>query len=311
MGALRLSASLGYYDRTLPILTGLVQPEGIELALPPIRPGNTMGSPEADLYEMPVPAFIIRRARVDSHVGLPIFPKRTFFQQLLLTRRDAPVERFEDLRGRNVGLMNWYQHTIGVWLRGHLTDAYGIRPEELRWFTQRETAYPLEPSQSVSITVRPESDQVQMLLDGEIDVLLQEQAHRILREQPSLRRVFPDFKERETAYFRATGCFPPNHMLCIRREILEANPWVAGSLLRAYEQARQQAAEIMERNNSHVLTPWMDELLEDQRDRIGDDPYPYGLERNRVPLETLVRYLHNQGLIPRPLPLEAIFAAVD
>ncbi len=52
----------------------------------------------------------------------------------------------------------------------------------------------------------------------------------------------------------------------------------------------------------------MDGLLEEQQRRLGRDVYPHGLERNRATLETLVRYLHEQGFIPRPLALEEIFA---
>src|SRR5437868_220409 len=102
MANLRLSLSCGYYDRTLPLLLGLVKPDGIDLDLPPLRPGSSMGSPEADVFELPLAAMIIQRARRDTHVGLAIFPKRTFFHQLILTRRDRPIERLEDLRGKNV-----------------------------------------------------------------------------------------------------------------------------------------------------------------------------------------------------------------
>ncbi len=232
----QLSLSVGYYDRTLPILTGLVKPEGIELSLPPLQPGGSMGSPEADVYELPLPAMVIQRARRDTHVGLAIFPKRTFFQQLILTREDAPIERFEDFRGKSVGLLNWYQHAMGVWLRGHLQDAYGIAHEEMRWYTQRPTLYPLPETSRVSVTILPpERNQVEMLLEGDLDVLVHESAHRFLQQQSGLRRAFPDYRERESAYFQATGCFPINHTLCIRREIVEEHPWVAASLLRAFE----------------------------------------------------------------------------
>jgi len=306
---LRLSLSCGYYDRTVPLLAGLVKPEGIDLDLPPLQPGGGMGSPDADVYEMPAAAMIIRRARTNSHIGVAVFPKRTFFQQLILTRRDAPLERFEDLRGKNVGLLNWYQHAMGIWTRGHLQDAYGIAPEEMRWFTQREMPYPLAESSPVQITVLPpEVDQVQMLLDGRIDVLIHESAHRFLRQHPRLRRMFPDHREGEIAYFRQTGCFPINHTLCVRREIIESHPWVAGALLRAFEESKATSLDVMERNNAVVSTPWMDDLLEAHNELAGPDVYPYGLERNRTQLETLVRYLHEQGLIPARLALEEIFA---
>jgi len=41
---------------------------------------------------------------------------------------------------------------------------------------------------------------------------------------------------------------------------------------------------------------------------MGDDPWPYGLEPNRKTLETFLRYHHEQGLSPRRLSPEELFA---
>jgi len=53
--------------------------------------------------------------------------------------------------------------------------------------------------------------------------------------------------------------------------------------------------------------PWLHADLEEMDEVFGGDPWPYGLERNRATLETLVRYLVEQRLVPRPLPLEDLF----
>jgi 4,5-dihydroxyphthalate decarboxylase len=42
-------------------------------------------------------------------------------------------------------------------------------------------------------------------------------------------------------------------------------------------------------------------------DLMGDDFWPYGLESNRRTLETFVRYMHEQGLIPEPMAVETLF----
>jgi 4,5-dihydroxyphthalate decarboxylase len=43
-------------------------------------------------------------------------------------------------------------------------------------------------------------------------------------------------------------------------------------------------------------------------DLMGEDFWPYGVEKNRTTLETFVRYMHEQGLIREPMPIEALFA---
>jgi 4,5-dihydroxyphthalate decarboxylase len=41
---------------------------------------------------------------------------------------------------------------------------------------------------------------------------------------------------------------------------------------------------------------------------LTEDPYPYGLGPNRLTLETLVEYVHEQGLASRVLALGELFA---
>ncbi len=306
----RLSLSCGVYDRTLPLLLGMVKPEGIELDLPPIELGRSMGDPEADVYEMPIVGMLMRRAREDNHRALPIYPKRTFFHQLILTREDSSINGLADLRGKRVGIMNWYQHAMGVWLRGHLQEGYGIRPEEIAWTTDRPNAYPMPESSRVQISFTPkDTTQVEMLIHGELDAIVHEHAHRFLLEHAELRRVLPDHRGHEATYFHETGCFPINHVLVIRKEIADAEPWIAASLLRAFEEAKQRALAILEQNNAQVSVAWMDDLLEEERRRLGPDRFAYGLERTRPEIERLVRYLVEQELIPAPLAISDIFAS--
>jgi 4,5-dihydroxyphthalate decarboxylase len=306
----RLSLSCGVYDRTLPLLLGMVTPEGIELDVGPLALGRSMGSPDADVYEMPVVGMIMRRAREDNHRALPIYPKRTFFHQLVLTREDSKLSSLGDLRGKRVGIMNWYQHAMGVWLRGHLQEGYGIRPEEIVWTTDRANAYPMPETSKVQINLTPEgTNQVELLLKGELDAIVHEHAHHFLTEHAGLRRLLPDHRGHEATYYHETQCFPINHVLVIRKELAEAEPAIADALLRAFEESKQQALSIMERSNAQVSVAWMDDLLEEERRRLGPDPFAYGLERTRPEIERLVRYLVEQQLIPEPLAVEDIFTS--
>ena len=43
-------------------------------------------------------------------------------------------------------------------------------------------------------------------------------------------------------------------------------------------------------------------------ERSRDDPYPYGVKSNRQTLDTLAAYSHEQGLTPRQLAVEEVFA---
>ena len=310
MNGVRLTLSCGYYDRTLPVLDGRVQAEGIELIVASsVRPGTSMGSPDADLYESALPAWIIQKDRGASHLGLPIFPRRKFFHQLILTRKDSGISSFEDFAGKKVGILRWYQHAMGVWLRGYLKDGYNIDPKEIHWFTERQNLFPIDVSKGVSTTLIPgHKDLAKMLVDGELDMLCHEDAHRILLQHQNLKRMFPHFSGVEASYFKETGFFPINHLLVIKKSIVVENPWVVSSLIRAFEEAKGLALDALDGDNSLISSPWMAHLLEEQGRLLKRDIFPYGLESNRKELETHLRYLHEQGLISRVMPLEEVFA---
>ena len=44
------------------------------------------------------------------------------------------------------------------------------------------------------------------------------------------------------------------------------------------------------------------------RKALNVDPYPYGVRSNQKVLETVAQYSYEQGLTPRLMPLEEIFA---
>jgi 4,5-dihydroxyphthalate decarboxylase len=307
--AFRLSLSCGYYDRTLPVLDGSVKPDGFEFIVGPPRPGFSIGSPDADVYETALLAAIIKRDKGNGSLAIAVFLQRKFFHQLLLTRKDSDITDFADVRGKKVGLLRWYQDALGVWLRRYLKDHYEIAPGEIHWFTDRQSLVPIEESRKVSVTVIPnDKSLVRMLVDGEIDILLHEDAHRFLSQNHGLRRLFRDFKQAEARYFQETAIFPIKHILVIKNSIAEKHPWVTFEILKVFEEAKRIALALLDKDNSFISSPWLHPALEKQSGLSGRDLYPYGIESNRQPLETLVRYLNDQGLISRDIPREEIFA---
>jgi 4,5-dihydroxyphthalate decarboxylase len=53
---------------------------------------------------------------------------------------------------------------------------------------------------------------------------------------------------------------------------------------------------------------WVQDLLREQREIFGPDPWPYNLEDNRNALEAVIRYEYEQGMIKkRPQPEELFF----
>ena len=56
------------------------------------------------------------------------------------------------------------------------------------------------------------------------------------------------------------------------------------------------------------MLPWMIQHIEEAESLLGSDFWPYGLDGNRHNLETFLRYHHEQGLSPRLVSPEELFA---
>ena len=52
---------------------------------------------------------------------------------------------------------------------------------------------------------------------------------------------------------------------------------------------------------------WGRHHLEEERELLGQDPWPYGVAANRANLERFIKYEQEQGLISGPLAVEDLF----
>ncbi len=82
------------------------------------------------------------------------------------------------------------------------------------------------------------------------------------------------------------------------------------SLFKAFQAAKELAYQNLNDVNAYKISMvWFRVPMEEQGEILGSDPWPYGLEKNRRTVETLMNYQYEQGLIDRKLPIEELFAA--
>ena len=149
-----------------------------------------------------------------------------------------------------------------------------------------------------------------MLAEGEIDALVTARAPSTFHSRPDrVQRLFPAYAEVEKAYYRRTGIFPIMHTVVIRREVYDKNRWVAQSLAKAFAAAKARAATLLEQTAAlPAMLPWLPAHVDETRQEMGADWWPYGLEPNRAVLDTFLRCHHEQGLSQRRLAPEELFA---
>jgi 4,5-dihydroxyphthalate decarboxylase len=132
-----------------------------------------------------------------------------------------------------------------------------------------------------------------------------------LRTNPDVQRLFPDFHAAELDYYRRTRIFPIMHLVAIRRDVYEKHPFIATSLYKAMNEAKDIALEKMRHVGAlRYMLPGMTAELDEIDDVFGGDPWPYGIEPNRPTLEALVRYMAEQSLIKAPIPVDDLFVPI-
>jgi len=248
-------------------------------------------------------------------IAIPVFPSRTFRHRCIFVNTNSGIQRVEDLRGKRMGVPE-YSMTAAVWLRGMFEHEYGVPPKDIHWVQAgeehpgRKDRVDFEMPVGVRMESRPDTTLNAMIETGEIDAMMSPRMPTCFLEGSlKVRRLFPNYRQVEMAFFKKTGLFPIMHVIVIKRAIYEKEPWVAQTLYKAFCEAKEICMrDLYDTNVLRVSLPWTSAEYEDTRDLMTADFWPYGVDPNRKNLETLHGYLFEQGLIKQRLNLDELFA---
>lgn len=317
-----ITVASGDYDRIRAIREGGVKVEGCAVTYGVVEPNElfrrNLKRQEFDVAEMSFSTYITLRDQGRAHyTAIPVFLSRAFRHSAIFVRTDR-IASPSDLKGKRVGTPE-YLTTMLVWLRGLLSDAYGIAPSDLHWRLggleqpARDASGPAQAATSgVDIEVIPAGRTLAgMLADGDIDAVFSARPPSCFqRGDARVDRLFPDYRTVEQAYFRDTGIYPVMHALGIRNTLVERHPWMAASLFKAFAAAKEFAVADLQRLAAFAVTlPWIEAEYRATQAVLGNDVWPYGIAANRKAIDTLSRYLHEQGFTKRRMPAEELFAA--
>ena len=321
MSRLALSLACWNYDRTRALMDGTIRPDGIDLTYLNLPVEETffrmLRNREFDVAEMSLSSYTVSMFREPRpFVAIPIFPSRMFRHSSIYINTGSGIREPKDLVGKRVGTPE-YQMTAPVWIRGILAEHYGVPVNSVTYCTGGEE----EPGRSEKLKLDlPPSIRVEpigagqtlsaMLASGEIDALYTARMPSTFSpDSGNVRRLFPDFKKVEQQYFRETRIFPMMHTVAIRREVYEANRWIAQSLMKAFTEAQRRTYDDLYVTAAlKAMLPWLTSHVEEARALMGEDFWPYGFARNRDALATFLRYHYKQGLSKRLLEPEELFA---
>jgi 4,5-dihydroxyphthalate decarboxylase len=325
---MRLQFSIGLTSnpRTWPIIDGQLTPDAIDLVPTVLHPSELfwrqLRFAEFDVAEMSVSSLMMAKSKGDDRfVGIPVFTTRRFFHTGILVRRAAGIETPADLKGKRVGVPE-YQQTAALWARGVLQHEFGVAPKDMEFWMERTPSHShggatgFVPPPGVTVNRIPLDKNIgSMMLAGELDAVLFylvdpnliDRSTADLSNHPDIKTLFPDPLAEGIRYYRKTGLYPINHGMVIRRELAEKHPWAVLNILKAFERANAAAnRQRMEHTEYHIETGL---LPADARKSLQVPIVSHGIAANRAVLETVAQYSHQQGLTPRLMKLDELFAA--
>jgi 4,5-dihydroxyphthalate decarboxylase len=297
MTPLTLRAAIASYPHAVALKDGSVTSDRVRLdfeEMPQITRAfrRMVRTLDFDLCEIALTTLAQAHTYDKPIIGLPVVLMRGFHHGALVCRRDSPLRGPADLAGKRVGVRAWSQ-TTGVWVRGILQSDYAVHPESITWVTA-EDAHVVEYRDPPNVErIAEGKDLTAMLMAGEIDAGI-----ALTGLDPAqTRTVIPNPDQAAADWYRRTGAYPVNHVVCVKRALLDEQVWLEAELMDLFTRAKQAA-----------LAPSAEQRWQPI---VGDDVLPYGLAANRRGIELCVNFAAQQGLIPSAYRPDKLFTATS
>lgn len=311
MSDLKMTIACDDYDYVGPLRDGSVRPKGIDLNLIAVgcdeRHHRMLQYGEYDACEFSMGTYLVARSQgVEDLEAIPFFPRRMFCHRFIFVRADSPIADASELKGKRIGLLG-YQNSLALVVKSMLAHQYGVSADDVTWVTMRDERIAMNLPPGIGLVRAPKGQTLEeLLLAGEIDAMVSpDLPPSWVAGEGTLRRLFADYENVEREYYRSTGLFPLMHVLVVKREILERDPWAATSLYDAFVLARHQCEALM-RQPHRLSLAWSP--VEAERAFFGRSPFYQGVRENRHDVERLLAFAQEQGMLSRALRVEELFA---
>ncbi|OLL32493.1 hypothetical protein BTH42_07685 [Burkholderia sp. SRS-W-2-2016] len=285
-----LTAMMGTYKKTAPLKDGSVSSPLLRLDFADVDTAqkafkDVVRGLKFDVAELAVVTFLQAFEAGKPYVMLPFVMNGNFHHKSILCRSDDDL-RPENLAGKTVAMRS-YPQTTPTWVRGILSDEYGVELDKVRWLTQ-EGAHVAEFRDPEFVTRIDSTLSLEdMLRAGEVDAII---AGGALSGDPGIRTLIPEPKEAAAASYRRTNVVPINHVVVIRSEIAQTRIDLVREVFHMLQRSRDASGDTASAN--------------------GPDLQPVGFDALRPALETVIRYAYEQKLIAQRYTVEQLYGNV-
>jgi 4,5-dihydroxyphthalate decarboxylase len=286
------------------LLDGTVKPRGIELQATTNEDAlgrqQTIREGQFDVSEFFTGTYIADLPyRKLPFAAIPVYPLRIFRHSCMHVNRKSDIRKPSDLNGRRVAIRFW-NITAGLWIKGMLEEDFGVDLASITWVTTLPAAIPnWKPPSWLKLEMSPNgATEYDLLAANAVPAGITAEVWPPDRH-PDIGYLLPDYQEREREFFERTKCVPIMHTLVVKKEILDAHPWVARSLFDAWEESKKRCYE---------QQSWPQPLHAPPPARRGSPSrYEFGFSKSRHELDVLLTYAYRQGVTPRKYEPEDLF----
>jgi len=287
-----LHTMLGNYPNTLPlkkkeILSDLIDFDFVDVKGTTIKAAVDFFKPLVresafDVSEIAIITYLQAKAYAKPYTLIPaVILGRGQHHTIAYNSERGPMSP-ADLEGRRVGIRA-YTVTTGAWVRGMLSDDYGVDLNKVRWVSFEDPHVAEFKDPPIVERAPAGKTMLQMLLDGELDAAVVGDT----LPDPRLKHLIPDAENVAVQWARTNGGVPINHMVVVRESITRSRPDVVKELFRLLYESKLAA----------------------KRPDTGTalDPLRFGVEPMRRTLEIIIDFAFRQGEIPRRFSVDELF----
>jgi 4,5-dihydroxyphthalate decarboxylase len=318
MPPIPLHVGVSESDRTRPLLDRQVTIAGADatIELMPVQAlfNRQLTTHVFDCCEFPLTSYIRTLESAEKpYLAVPIFPSRHFRLSCVFVNADSGIAKPEDLAGKRVGVPV-FDMAAAVWLRGMFEDYYGLDRTAPVYVSggleaaRRGDEHPQHYPAKFRVEHVADRSLAEMLAAGSIDALYTARAPSTW-PSPNVRRLFNDPIAADLDYFHKTGIFPPMHVVALKRPLALRHPDLARNVFEAFAAAQRIAQRALADSVAlAAMLPWLLEHLHFTEQQLGPDYWSTGFAKNKTTLETIIRYMRDDGLTTTLFAPEDLFA---
>ncbi|MBK17650.1 MAG: 4,5-dihydroxyphthalate decarboxylase [Rhodospirillaceae bacterium] len=254
-----------------------------------------------DICEMPFTTYIAAKSVGKKFTALPLFITRNFHHQAIHVAANAGLSAPKDMEGKTAGIVRGYTVTTGVWARYVLSSEYDVDLSKVQWTCTDDEHVGEFTLPDFADYNSMGKDFKDLFGNGDIVGAVGTLPEPIEGVQP----LIGDPKAAGFASYHKTGVFPVNHGIVVRDELLEQYPDLAVDLFNALKSSKDAYLASINREGDLSAE---DALTVELENGVGGDPFPYGVEPNRLALEALTQTAYDQRITPRKFSVEELFA---